>query len=276
VYRSEQSINTETRLKEAEKLTTAVDIGEYVDDKISASGTYYYAVTVKALKGKENPSLVPDANFTVNGLPINIKLANPIKLKSISARIEKSGVLVSWKISGEQGTRSYRLFRTEKLLKKMNEVSSRDILLNVDINDKQYIDKAPMPGKYYYGLLPGTIGAKDTGNLIPGVNITRLPLKIKGKEEKGPIEPDDIDRILKKTFFKGNYHGAIKALQDLLNSSDNEEVAAKAKLFIGRSHIELGRYQKALDYLILSDVKKFYPKEADFWLAFALTRIKNY
>jgi len=190
---------------------------------ISASGTYYYAVTAKALNGKDNPSLVPDANFTVNGLPINIKLVNPIKIKSINARIEKSGVLVSWKISGEQGTRRYRLFRTEKLLKKMNDVSSRDILLDIDIIDKQYMDKTLMPGKYYYGLLPGTIGDKNTGNLIPGVNITRLPLKIKGKEEKGQIEPDDIDWILKKTFFKGNYRGAIKALQDLLDNSDNEE-----------------------------------------------------
>jgi hypothetical protein len=273
VYRSGQAINSESRLNEAEKLATRADIGEYVDDGISSTGTYYYAVTAKVKDGKDNPSLVPDVNFTVNGLPVDFKLADQIKIKSISAKIEKGGVLVSWKVSGEQGSGRFRLFRSEKLLKKMKDVSSRDVLLDVEAKDKQYMDKAPAPGKYYYGLLPQTISEKDSGNLVPGVNITRLPLIIK---EKGKIEPDDIDRILKKTYFKGDYHGAIKALQDLLVGSDNEMVAAKARLFIGRSHIELGRYQKAVDYLVLPDVKKYFPKEADFWLAFALTRIKNY
>ena len=274
VYRSEKSIDSESRLKEAEKLATKADIGEYMDDRISSPGTYYYAVTAKVQDGKDNPSLVPDVNYTVNGIPVDVTLAEQIKIKSISARVDKGDVLVSWKISGEEVTGRYRLFRTERLLKKMKDVPSRDILHDVDVNDKQYKDKAPAPGKYYYGLLPGTIGDKDPGILTPGVNITRVPMTIRGKRE--PVEADDIDRILKKTFFKGNYWGAIKALQDLLAGSDNEEVAAKARLFIGRSYIELGRYKKSLDYLILSDVKKYYSKEADFWLAFALARIKTY
>ena len=274
VYRSGQSIDSESKLKEAESLATRTDIGEYVDEKISSPGTYYYAVTAKAPDGKDNPSLVPDANFTLKGLDVGVTLADEIKIKSIIAKIDKGNVLVTWKISGEEGSGGYRLFRTEKPYKKMSDVPSRNILLDVDAKDKQYTDKAPVPGKYYYGLLPGTIGEKDPGILIPGVNITRVPLTVRGKQ--GPVEPDDIDRILQKTFFKGNYWGAIKALQDLLTGSDNEEVAAKAKLFIGRSYIEVGRYKKSLDYLILSDVKKHYPKEADFWFEFALTRIKTY
>jgi hypothetical protein len=274
VYRSGQPIDTENRLKEAEKIATKADTGEYIDEKISSPGTYYYAVTAKVLDGKDNFSLVADANFTVKGLSIDVTLAEQIKIKSIAAKVDKGNVLVTWKISGEEGSGSYRLFRTEKLFKKMRDVPSRNILLDVDAKDKQYTDKAPVPGKYYYGLLPGTIGEKDPGILTPGVNITRVPLAIRGKQ--GPVGPDDIDRILQKTFFKGNYWGAVKALQDLLAGSDNEEVAAKAKLFIGRSYIELGRYKKSLDFLILSDVKKHFPKEADFWFEFALTRIKTY
>jgi hypothetical protein len=273
VYRSVQPIDTETKLKEAEKVATKADAGEYLDEKISSPGTYYYAITAKVLDGKDNLSLVPDANFTVKGVAVGVALADKIKIKSIAAKVDKGDVLVTWKVSGEEGSRRYRLFRTQRLLKKMRDVPSRDILLEVDAQEMQYKDKSPAPGKYYYGLLPGTIGEKDPGNLTPGVNITRVPLTIRGKQEK--FEPDDVDGILQKTFFKGNYRGAIKALQDLLADSDNEEVAAKARLFIGRSYVELGRYKKSLDYLILSDVKKHYPKEADFWLEFALTRIKN-
>ena len=274
VYRSGQSIDTENKLKESQKLATKTDTGEYVDEKISSPGTYFYAITAKVLDGKDNLSLVPEANFTVKGVSVGVAQAEKIKIKSIAAKVDKGDVLVTWKISGEEGSGRYRLFRTQKLYKKMRDVPTRDMLLDVDAQDKEYKDKAPAPGRYYYGLLPGSIGAKDPGILTPGVNITRVPLTIRGKEEK--IEPNDIDRILQKTFFKGNYWGAIKALQDLLAGSDNEEVAAKARLFIGRSYIELGRYRKSLDYLILSDVKKHYPKEADFWLDFALTRVKTY
>ena len=117
--------------------------------------------------------------------------------------------------------------------------------------------------------------------LVPGVNITRDPVIIKEEIKKKAIkidiaEPDDIDRILRRTFFRGKYRNAIKELHNLIKHTDNEMVTAKAKLFIGRSNIELGEYRKALDYLFVSEVKKYFPKQATFWQEFALTRLKNY
>ena len=110
---------------------------------------------------------------------------------------------------------------------------------------------------------------------MAGINITDTPVIIKAIEKKKPVS-NDIDRILKRTFFKGLYDGAVKELQELLERTDNQEVAAKARLFIGRSYIEKGQYQKSLDFLILNDVKKYFPKEAEFWTEFALSRVRNY
>ena len=272
-YRSRSVINSPNRLRSAEQLKVVPDAGEYVDDGITASGVYYYAVTAKVLDGREDTLLIPDENYTSVGVTINI--AGKIRIGSINARAEKDGVAVTWSYSGAQGDTNYRLFRSEKQLTNASEVSSRDIISVVDLAKKKYKDMNPFPASYYYGLIPNAIGEKEVYRLIPGVNITRKPVLYRGEEEKIGVEPGDIDRILKRTFFKNKYREAVKELQNLIGRSDNEEEVAKARLFIGRSHIELGQYRKALDFLILTDVRKFFPKQADFWEEFALTRIRN-
>ncbi len=285
IHRSRQVINTESRLKESERLDTQVDIGDYLDQGVATGIPYYYAVTVKALNGKENRNLVPGRNYTTAGVLVTAKKeekkAVPVKIKSIGARAENEEVLVTWDYSGAGGETYYRLFRSVMQVTTVGEVSSRDILGSVNVKDLKYRDAAVPAGSYYYGLIPGTGTDLSGYRLVPGVNITRSPVIVKIKEEKQErqltvIEPDDIDRILKRTFFRGRYHEAIKELSGLVDAGSSGQVAAKARLFMGRSNIELGRYRKALDFLLLPEVKKYFPKDADFWISFALTRIMNH
>ena len=91
-----------------------------------------------------------------------------------------------------------------------------------------------------------------------------------------PIAQDSVDSILQRTFFKGLFREAVKELQNFVAHSDNNRDISKARLFIARSYIEMFEYRKALDIMISKDVKEYFPKDADFWEAFALTRIKNY
>jgi hypothetical protein len=283
IYRSKQVINNEDRLKQSERLETLVDKSEYIDGGVATDVPYYYAVTVKSVKGKENTTLQPDKNYTTTGAMVTARKVEQTRIKSISARSEKGGIMVAWKFSGP-GEAYYRLFRSVKQVKKANEIVSRDILQNVNVADGSYLDATAPAGNYYYGLVPGSGTDLSSYVLVPGVTITRKPVGVKVKEEKKEkiereitvTEPDDIDRILKRTFFKSRYSKAIEELQGVIDAGANEEIAAKAKLFIGRSHIELGRYRKSLDYLLLSDVKKNFPKDADFWTAFALARIRNH
>jgi hypothetical protein len=94
-------------------------------------------------------------------------------------------------------------------------------------------------------------------------------------EGKIPIESlSGIDGIIQKYFITGYYKTAIKQLQDMTFKADNLADMAKAKLFIARSYIELKEYDKALDYLIQDNVKKYFPKESEFWKDYVLLRIK--
>jgi hypothetical protein len=95
------------------------------------------------------------------------------------------------------------------------------------------------------------------------------------KSRQGLFQLDDVDIVVRKTFFRGLFRQAIKELQIIISSTDNAREASKARLFIGRSYIEMGKYRKALDMLILPEVKRYFPKEASFWEAFALTRIRS-
>ncbi|OHD70144.1 MAG: hypothetical protein A2W19_04980 [Spirochaetes bacterium RBG_16_49_21] len=105
------------------------------------------------------------------------------------------------------------------------------------------------------------------------------PEEKKTTQEKKKSQPpalDDVDIILKRTFFKGLFSRAVKELQNFVARSDNKREVSKARLFIARSYIEMGRYRKALDLLILPEVKKYFPNDANFWESFALSRIKNH
>jgi hypothetical protein len=93
------------------------------------------------------------------------------------------------------------------------------------------------------------------------------------KPERGPSQLDDVDIVLRRTFFKGLFRESVKELQGIVASSGDAREASKARLFIARSYIEMGQYRKALDMLILPEVKRYFPKDASFWEAFALTRI---
>jgi hypothetical protein len=286
VYRSKQVINTEERLKESEKLDTLVDSSEYIDEGIATDVPYFYAVTVKALNGRDNMTLIPDKNYTTTGAMVTTRKVEENRIKTISARPEEGGFLVTWDFTGP-GDANFRLFRSERQHKIGSEVASKEVLLNVNISDGSYMDAAVPPGRYYYGLLPGTGTDLSSYELVPGVNITRTAVVVKMKEEKKQrierkrekveiAEPDDIDRILKRTFFRSRYKQAIKELSDFIEAGADETAVAKGRLFIGRSYIELGRYRRSLDYLLLADVKKHFPKDADFWTAFALARIRNH
>ncbi len=286
VHRSKQVINSASILKQSEKLDTLADVGQYLDENATVDIPYFYAVTVKALKAKDNPNLFPDRNFTTTPVMVSSKKGDQIKVKTISARVDREAVMITWSHAGTDGDPNYQLFRSEKPIKNIMDIPGSAIIGIVNINTDKFLDSMAPSGKYYYGLIPGTGTDSSAYALIPGVNITSEPVVIvvkevkkkegQKKQEKIITQTDDIDLILKRTFFKGNYHGAIKELDGYIAASGSEQLKAKARLFIGRSNIELGRFRKALNYLLLPDVKKYYPKDASFWEEFTLVRLKNY
>ena len=278
IYRSAKKISDPQRLAVA-KLISSIDLdeNEFID-KEPGKGSLFYAVVVRMRDGTTDTSLVKGSNYTVN--PITI--GKGFKIRSIAAMLKKGKLVVKWKYRGNPGNISYQLIRLTERLRKRSDLKKGDIVDIIDVSQKSYIDSNPPVGMLYYAFVPEDYAGKGI-KLKRGVNITRYPVRVKGAEDKGkeiedthPIEGDvsDLDHILKHNFFKGNYFYSIKKLEVIISQSDNKYEIAMAKLFIGRSWFELGRYNKALDYFLLKDVRKYFLRESNFWKEYAISRIK--
>jgi hypothetical protein len=273
IYRSNEPINAPVKIDSATLVKSVKrDTAEYVD-MVSGAGRYYYAVFVKFLDGITNISLVKDENFTTRP----VVMSEEFRFVSISAVPRGKTVKIEWDYSGVPDERYYRLFRSRRRIRRPSSVKKRDILKTVDITDKSFIDRSPLSSAAYYGMLPEK--SNDNYRLKSGKNITRRPA-VFGKTiripDRGDLpETDDIDEILKRTFFKGHYRESVKELKNIIKSSDNNRDIAKAELFVGRSYIEMKEYKKAVDYLVRSSVKKYYSSEARFWRDFAMMRISR-
>ncbi|PKL37353.1 MAG: hypothetical protein CVV44_17115 [Spirochaetae bacterium HGW-Spirochaetae-1] len=301
VYRSTAILDSADRLKKAEKIAIVPDSSQYLDQGLLREGTYYYAVTFAYLKGDENLILKAGENYTTEGLYAGgekSKTPDYFKILSIRAVARKDNVIISWDYSGLKGNRFFRLYRTERNITKTAEITEDDVIDDVDITLGSFIDRNLKSGIYYYGLAPYEDSVYKDFEVVSGINIMSNPLAVAGvkkaepeKEislvpivpdksgETGAIEKDQtesgtLDEILRRTFFAGEYKYAIKELQRVIKTTDNDMDRAKARLFIGRSYIELHQYEEAVKYLVLKDVEKYFRREAFFWRDFAFLQIK--
>ncbi|TGK01445.1 hypothetical protein EHQ53_07865 [Leptospira langatensis] len=98
-------------------------------------------------------------------------------------------------------------------------------------------------------------------------------------EEKAPVlvqkdegSEEEMDRILKSTFWKDDYAEAIRQLGPYSGSGDNS-LRGKAKFYLGMSYYRKGEYNKALKYFVQKDTKAYNPERTEFWTKQCLSRI---
>lgn len=286
LYRSSMPISNYERLDFSKHVDTLDGRSTSYTDRNPGPGKHYYALLVKFKNGVVDTRLQPGYNYTTE--PVGqVSETQYYDVKSIDAQPDSKGILVTWKYSGGQDGRFYNIYRTNQPLRRIAEITTSMILGKVDITTGSYGDETPAGDRYYYGLLPINQELLKKFRIMAGVNITMSPVASNTPLEIRPapgapqiVKPENhvlsgtIDEILKRTFFKGKYNNAIKELQDLIKTSDNNIEIAKAKLFIGRSHIEKGQFSKALVFLSLADVQQYFPEEAVFWQEYAMTRVK--
>jgi hypothetical protein len=244
------------------------------------SGRYFYAVTTKYMDGSEDWRLLANFNYTTKLITIEGIYA----IRSIDARLLKKKIEITWSYNGSIGERIFRLFRVTSKIKKFEELQEEDIIANVDVEKGVYIDEKPLFGFYYYGLAPLPGQPNRDFRFVDGINITVAPVEYRKPTDDDLIpgrfkstDPDysSVDKILKRTFFVGKYLLAVKELQFLVEYSDNLPEIAKARLFIGRSFVEMKSYTRALDFLVLPDVRLYYSGESRFWAEFSMARIRK-
>jgi hypothetical protein len=148
----------------------------------------------------------------------------------------------------------------------------KNVVIEKKVTPKEKKDK---PGTKKIILEPKKAAIKPKKTTIDEKKKVEDEVEVERKIRR-PLQEDSVDVILRRTFFKGKYGAAVKELQNIASRSDNKMEVSKASLFIARSYIEMGNYKKALEVLISSDVKKYFPKDMNFWEEFVLMRIKNH
>jgi hypothetical protein len=297
IYRYSGAIADSDRLSLATFLGRTTDKETIYLDKNPGAGNYYYAVLTKFLNGNVLNDLVKGANYTYEP----VTLGTSIRLVSLSARAAGSDIELTWKTSGNLGNKSYKILRKQSRIKSIDDLQDAEIAAYVNVDDLSYTDKNLLPGKYYYVLVPESIVEEKDFSLEAGINLVEKSIA-KGKKEIARIEPpvenekpkspeprieikkgaplpgrteSGIDHILQNYFFTGKYNNALSELDNFIKSSKNKNEVARAKLFIGRTFIELKKYREAAQYLALKDVNDLYPEEARFWREFALSKIAD-
>ncbi|TAL37109.1 MAG: hypothetical protein EPN93_06710 [Spirochaetes bacterium] len=306
VYRWNESLTAPDKIRSAEKIAVIPDKREsWIDRTITRSGTYFFAVTTKDISGNEDLQLIPDQSYTTGGVYIGFR--SQATVSSLRAATQDTGrVKLTWDGIGA-GASEYLVYRSDKPVVDPQRLALAVLLGAVKPDTNFYVDETPPPGGYYYAVLVRMEDGTIDNTLKEGVNCTIMPITIvpRGEkqpeivtrvEEKGvdkrvpekilpPVEErrqknvpepaaDTLDEILKTGFFKGEYRFTAARLKQFVRETSDPYKAAKARLFIGRSYIELGEYERSIRYLVNPDVSRYFPDEARFWRDMAISRVK--
>ncbi|HSV95848.1 MAG TPA: hypothetical protein VLM75_02810 [Spirochaetota bacterium] len=292
VYRGTQPLSTPERLKSADSVATITDGREsYTDRGIQATGNYYYAVTTRDIAGNEDFQLTPDQSYMTKGVYVAfISEATVSGLKAIPG--DDGSIRLTWKGVGS-GSVEYLVYRYNRPITDVQRLALATQLGVVRAGVEEYIDNNPGRDVHYYAVFVRFQDSSIENTIKQGQNCTIDPVAARrkavaqkeppviiappAKKEIArpiPVETGTVDAILRETFFKEKYSASAKKLGDVVRTSDNETEVAKARLFIGRSLVEMRQYRKAIDYFLMPDVKKHFSREAKFWSEYAISRTR--
>ncbi len=113
-------------------------------------------------------------------------------------------------------------------------------------------------------------------NVFVQTNEARPDGTVKGTYEKLGTPDDTVRAILNTRYYPGRFAEAADALAAFLASDDSmpgDRSWYIAKLFLGRSHLELRQYRTALD--VFQSVRQRSPEEVDFWIDKTITAMQR-
>jgi len=292
VYRGTAPLSSPEKIRGAERVAVVTDRREaYTDRGITATGTYYYAVSTSDMAGNEDLQLIPEQSYMTKG--VFVAFISEATVSGLRARPEGDGsVRLTWKGIGSSSV-EYLVYRYDRPITDVQRLALAAHIGVVQADESEFTDASPGQGANYYAVLVRLRDSSIDNTIKEGSNCTldpvsagRAPVTRKrpaarmepppGKEtpRRSPVETGTVDAVLRETFFRERYPLALRRLEEVARSSTNEAEVAKARLFMGRSLVEMRRYRKAIDYFLMPDVRRHFPKEVEFWREYAISRTR--
>ncbi len=209
-------------------------------------------------------------------------------------------------IQGRTIEKRIQVYRFNEEPRVIHDISKGTLIAKLTGEINIYEDVPPARGTYYYaifletgrGLEPGSFNASR--NLVgpmtyqmgaaaatkPGKMAEAAPHghtrpDFESNEVNPEEDPDDedarrrpakseqgergINDVIRQTFLAGDFSAATRRLKPFMRNS-SAKVRAKAMFYTGMSRYRLGQYERSLRYFEHPLTRKYYRRNAEFWI----------
>lgn len=219
---------------------------------------------------------------------------------------EKNIILIWHLARGRTIERRIQIYRFTEEPRVIHDISRGTLIAKLSGEINLYEDLPPAKGTYYYAIFVESVRGLEPAsfnisrNLVGPVAFnsatvatttsaaSKEPVQQTQKYPRPEFESEEVDEeseaipaavetsaeekhtrginaAIRRTFFKGEYQQAVRELKPFLRNS-SARVRAKAMFYTGLSRYRLGQYDRALKYFDHPLTKKFYRRNAEFWI----------
>ena len=211
------------------------------------------------------------------------------------------GVILTWHlVNGRAIDRRIQIYRFTEEPRVLHDISKGTLIAKLTGEINLYEDLPPTRGLYYYAVFVESARGLEPSSFNPSRNMVGpVSFQSSGKapakpareseisaaaarpefssteldESEAPaadVETDESSRrgingVIRRTFLKGDYTGAIRGLKPFLRNK-TPRVRAKAMFYIGLSRYRLEQYDRAIKYFEHPLTQKYYRRNAEFWI----------
>ncbi len=244
---------------------------------------------------------VPAAPQVPAAMPSSQPSSNDGYFADLAAYGRDRGVILTWHLmNGRAIDRRIQIYRFTEEPRVIHDISKGTLIAKLTGEINLYEDVPPARGLYYYAVFVESARGLEPSSFNPSRNMVGpVSYQTSGKTPAKPARDNDlpataarpefssteldslegqpadvesdessrrgINGVIRRTFLKGDYTGAVRGLKPFLRNK-TPRVRAKAMFYIGLSRYRLEQYDRAIKYFEHPLTQKYYRRNAEFWI----------
>lgn len=297
ILRNTRPLDTYSSIKSATVVARVTDENRILDTTIERNGSYYYAITTKKKKMREDLQLKRDKSFLDRPFIIGSSDSAPSQrhrpgktqqtVRNLEIHENDSSLTLQWDSPGDF-TGHTIIYASDHPFTGSESVRQSRVIARLQGTDSYTLRPKPQKTVYYCLLLEknGTLYyyfnnddncalySASGRNTISGSVTPDSPSSEQGDTpEEDRSYHDDIDRIVRDIYRTDNYALLEKKLRRIARLTTSRKIRARAAYFVGRIQVEKHEYRRALTFFYRPDVQKYYKEESQFWQDYCLSQL---